>query len=177
MQTSSFFNATIETTIHLLPSKLTSLENGIRSVLSSMLMRYDQQLQGVVLSYDKLELVEQDAEIFFERPHLHFKIRFRALVYKPQVGSHVIGTVNTISEGDHIGLLVHDLFNGVLLGSKGLPDGWSLDKANQQWVHDSTSEVIKVGSKLRLKITRLDQSHGIISMVVSMLDDASGVQL
>eukprot|EP00461_Guttulinopsis_vulgaris_P001577 UN01577 len=163
--------------IHLLPSKLANLKDGIRSILSSMLMRYDQQLQGVVLSYDKLELLDQNADIFLERTTFTFyQIRFRVLVYKPQVGSYVIGTVNTISEGDHIGLLVHDLFNAVVIGSKGLPDGWSLDKANQRWVHEGTNEVIQVGSKLRLKVTRLDQSHGIISMHCNMLDDASGVQ-
>lgn len=40
MPSTGFVNTIVETTIHLLPSKLSNLEEGIRSVLSRMLMTY-----------------------------------------------------------------------------------------------------------------------------------------
>lgn len=176
MSTNGFFNTIVETTIHLLPSKLNNLEEGIRSVLSRMLMRYNNDLEGIVLSYDKLQVLEDNAEIFFERPHLHFKIRFRALMYRPIVGSYVIGTVNNVSDGDHIGLLVHGLFNAVLLPTKGaLSSDYAYSKADNAWTNSTTQESITVGTQVRLKVTRVEQSAGIVSMQTSMLDDMTGI--
>ena len=137
---------------------------------------YNSELEGIVIGFDKLEILEDNAEIFFERPHLHFKIRFRALLYRPIIGSYVLATVNNISDNDHIGLLVHGLFNVVLMPSKGaLPQEYSFDKEQEAWTNSATQETISMGTKLRLKVTRLEQSSGIISMHASMLDDMTGI--
>lgn len=139
-------------------------------------LSYNNDLEGIVVSYDKLEVLDQDAEIFFERPHLHFVIRFRALVYRPIVGSYIEATVNNISDGDHIGLLVHGLFNAVLMPSKGaLPQDYAHVKDTNSWTNSTTQESITVGTNLRLKVTRVEQSAGIISMQASMLDELTGI--
>ena len=139
-------------------------------------MRYNTDLEGIIVSYDKLQVLQDEAEIFFERPHLHFNIRFRALIYRPTVGSYVLATVNNIADGDNIGLLVHGLFNAVLLPSKGaLSQDYSYYKDSQSWINSTTQESITVGTQLRLKVTRLEQSAGMISMQTSMLDDMTGI--
>lgn len=141
-----------------------------------MLMTYNNDLEGIVLAYDKLQLLESDAEIFFERPHVHFKIRFRALLYRPIIGSYIEATVNNVSDSDHIGLLVHGLFNAVVLPSKGaLPAEYVFNKDNNEWKNETTQETITNGTQVRLKITRIEQSAGIISMQATMLDDMTGI--
>lgn len=146
------------------------------STPSSTPSSYNNDLEGIVLSYDKLQVLEDDAEIFFERPHLHFKVRFRALIYRPIIGSYIQATVNNVTDSDHIGLLVHGLFNAVLLPGKGaLPQEYVFNKENSEWKNEATQETITTGTQVRLKVTRIEQSAGIISMQASMLDDMTGI--
>jgi DNA-directed RNA polymerase subunit E'/Rpb7 len=176
MDKKGFVNTIVETTIHLLPSKVADLENGIRSVISRVLMSYNNDLEGIIISYDKLQVLEQDAEIFFERPHLHFKVRFRVLLYRPVVGAFVEAVVNNISDTDHIGLLVHGLFNAVILPTKGaLPQEYSFSQVDNIWKNENTQEVINVGTRLRLKITRIERSKGLVALQCAMGPDMTGI--
>lgn len=48
--------------------------------------------------------------IFNGRPHVHFCVNVKFLVFTPVEGEYLEGTVNKVGE-DHIGLLVHGVFN------------------------------------------------------------------
>lgn len=52
---------------------------------ASAICRYSPEIGGVVLSYDKVKPLSDTAQIFFERPLLHFSVSVRLLVFAPEV--------------------------------------------------------------------------------------------
>jgi hypothetical protein len=49
--------------------------------------RYIDELEGVALSYSNVRVLEKDARIINEFPHMHFHIRADILLFCPKVGT------------------------------------------------------------------------------------------
>jgi DNA-directed RNA polymerase I subunit RPA43 len=169
----SFHNVAIETKVHLLPSRLSNVTEGVQTLLTGMLMKYNAQLGGVVMSYDKLKILDTHSEVFFDRPHVSFKIQARLLVFRPAVGSYVTGTVSKV-EPDHVGLLVNGVFNAAIKSAVGLPAEFEFSQATNQWINPATSEAIEVGTQLRFKVVKILHYRNVVSFEGELLDDNTG---
>lgn len=96
--------------ICLAPSFLGRLKAGVQEQLNTRLMKYSDQLQCVPVAYEGLQLMRRHGTVVEEQPFIHFDIRVNFIVFKPVIGSTLVGVVNKIGL-DHIGCLVHGSFN------------------------------------------------------------------
>lgn len=83
--------------------------------------------------------------------------------------------MNSISDADHIGLLVHGLFNAVLLTHKDLPSGYDFESETNAWVNSETKEQIAVGTQIRMRIHRITHHAGLISLNCTMAEEMTGI--
>jgi len=73
--------------VHLHPSKLGNTNEGVFEALNAYLMRYNEDVNGVVLCYSDTKIKQETGRIFFERPHIHFSVEAKLLIYQPEVGA------------------------------------------------------------------------------------------
>lgn len=125
------------------------------------------------MAYNKLEILDTHGVIFYERPHIHFNIRVRLLVFRPVVGAYVVGVVNKV-EPDHIGLLVHGIFNASVIAATGLSQDFEYEADDSKFVNSTTDQEIEIGTKLRLKISKITHFMQVVSLECTMLDDKTG---
>ena len=101
--------ATFKLSLHpsAVADRNTSLQ-GARELLDGMLMRHNDRLGGVLVSYEKPRLVDHaDLRIVHMAGYVDVNVRAKVKVFTPKVGSKLKGRVNKIGV-DHVGLLVHD---------------------------------------------------------------------
>ena len=108
---SPVFSKRVTLRTHLSPIHLAQPIDGVRELLNRSQMRYVESLGGVLLSYSRLRLMEPLGLISGDAPEVHVRVQFLAKYFSPKVGDYIEGTVSRIG-GDHIGLLVHSIFNG-----------------------------------------------------------------
>ena len=127
-----------------------------------------------MLSYDKLKVLERQAAIFAERPHLHFDIQARLLLFKPAVGSYLVGVVNKV-EADHVGLLIHGIFNATVPAAQGLAQlDLEYDPDESAWVNQSLPKSVRAGTRLRVQVSKVVHHMQIVSLECSMLGAETG---
>ncbi|KAJ3078707.1 hypothetical protein HDU99_000419, partial [Rhizoclosmatium hyalinum] len=73
-------------------------------------MRYIPELKGVPLSYSDVKIQEKVANVLYDSPNLHLHATVKFTLFAPREGTEIVGIVNKVSS-DHIGLLVHGVFN------------------------------------------------------------------
>jgi DNA-directed RNA polymerase I subunit RPA43 len=125
------------------------------------------------MSYDKLKILDTHAQIFYERPQLHFNIQVQLLVFRPVVGSYVVGVVNKL-EPDHIGLLVNGIFNASVVAATGFSQDYEYQNSSSQFVNSTTGQVIAAGTKLRVQIVKISHFTQVLSLECTMLDEQTG---
>lgn len=114
------------------------LQGVMRQHLNPMVMKYNSKVNGVVLGYQELEIVDanplsesEDAE---ERPEKLVKLssdtpfgftwcRVVLYVWQPQIGDVIEGWI-FIQSASHIGLLIHDAFNASIKKNH-IPADWT----------------------------------------------------
>ncbi|KAI9093439.1 hypothetical protein DFS34DRAFT_583418 [Phlyctochytrium arcticum] len=166
-----FSSATVKLHIHLPPALIGREYDGIREHLSQYIMRYVPEVDGVVLAYDNVQVLDETAQIFYDSPFTHFWIRVTLLIFTPRTKREIIGVVNKVSS-DHIGLLVHGIFNASIAADhirrselRWDPDvaGWRRDRSE-----DAEELVVGVGSVIRFTIIDLIKSSDMLIMAGSL---------
>ncbi|RDD39826.1 DNA-directed RNA polymerase I subunit RPA43 [Trichoplax sp. H2] len=95
----------------LLPYRfLSNVYDGITATLKEKNLVYCHQLAGVVLAFGNVHLLQDQAKVVDELPVLVVKVQVEYVVFKPTVGSTLIGVVTRIG-ADYFGLLVHQCIN------------------------------------------------------------------
>lgn len=148
----------------LLPSFIGHLGEGIVQQLNRRILRYRQGYGGVLLAYSKPTVLQCMGRIHDEQPHIHFDVKYDAYVFKPIVGSILVGTVNKIG-GDHIGCLVYDCFNAAVASNRvaGRDRGW----LSRRFVE---------GESVWFRVATLDVVGGVLSVKGAYVDlDSIGV--
>lgn len=113
-QSTSFTEHKCSVRIHLHPSRLGSVKDGVNEQLNALLMTYQPHLQGIILSYSHVHLpTTLTGSIFYERPYVNFDITVSFTVLSLSAQSLITGIVHNIAR-DHIGLLIHSTFNAVI---------------------------------------------------------------
>ncbi|XP_055749413.1 DNA-directed RNA polymerase I subunit RPA43 [Salvelinus fontinalis] len=96
--------------IALSPMYLKKKRTGIQEELNTELLRYSESLKGVPLAYDEVSLLGQHGDIYDDNGYIHLDIQANFVIFQPQRGQKLLGTVNKLGVS-HVGCLVHGCFN------------------------------------------------------------------
>ncbi|XP_028345896.1 DNA-directed RNA polymerase I subunit RPA43 isoform X2 [Physeter macrocephalus] len=129
--------------IALSPRYLNRKRTGIREQLDAELLRYSESLLGVPIAYDNIKVVGELGDIYDDQGHIHLNIEADFVIFCPEPGQKLMGTVNKVSSS-HIGCLVHGCFNASIPKPEQMPA--------EQW---QTLE-INMGDELEFEVFRLD---------------------
>ncbi|CAH1257511.1 TWISTNB [Branchiostoma lanceolatum] len=144
--------------IPLPPQYLGRLRTGVQEVLGSELKMYSIRLKGVPVSYSNISLVQTGGNILDDQPYIHLDVETDFIVFRPKVGSTLVGTVNKIGKG-HVGCLVHNYFNASIPRPRGVVNGWSGSR-------------LTVGDKFNFTVTRIEADYGgVLAITGKILDD------
>jgi hypothetical protein len=134
--------------LYLSPSYLAQPMEGVREQLNRSMLKYVEQLGGVLLTYSDLRLQQPLGRIAFDAPEIHIRVQFKATYFAPKVGDIIDGTVSRIG-GDHIAILVSGVFNA----SIALPSGW-----------DPSRPSVKPDDVARFVVRSVHQANGLLTM-------------
>ncbi|KAI9202985.1 uncharacterized protein BJ171DRAFT_157625 [Polychytrium aggregatum] len=155
--------------VHLPPRFVGETMKGVTHYLNSLLMRYVAEVGGVVLSFKNIKLLESSGRILFDNPYTHFNVSVRFTVFAPERSSILTGVVNKVSS-DHIGLLVHGVFNASIAADQIRKSEFRWDSKQSAWIQKSDKSVIDSNAIIRftvLDIVRADDMFTIVGSLVS----------
>ena len=175
-------NAVLSTTatfkLSLHPSAVadrgTSLQ-GARDLLDGMLMRHHDRLGGVLVSYEKPRLVHHaDLRIVHMAGYVDVCVRAKVKVFTPKIGLKLVGRVNKIGV-DHVGLLVHDVFNASL-AAKDLPRDFVHNPAEDVWesAEDGGAHRVGVGTECVFGVKKISEYDDVLHLIGSMAEEGTG---
>lgn len=141
--------------MHVLPSYIGHVSDGILSALNAQILRYSKVYGGVVLSYSKPIVLGTQGLIMDEQPHIHFSVKVSMYVFRPRVNAILRGTVNSISTA-HVGCLVYNCFNASVLARLG--------GHNARTTSGLFSKQLQVGRQIWFRVTRLDTTTEVLFM-------------
>ncbi|KAI8485054.1 hypothetical protein Bbelb_371600 [Branchiostoma belcheri] len=144
--------------IPLPPQYLGRLRTGVQEVLGSELKMYSARLKGVPVSYSNISLVQTGGNILDDQPYIHLDVETDFIVFRPKVGSTLVGKVNKLGKG-HVGCLVHNYFNASIPRPRGTVNGWAGSR-------------LAVGDKFNFTVTRIEADYGgVLAITGKILDD------
>ena len=108
--------------LQIAPAYLGDVDLGIREQLNASLLQHVSALNGAVLAYDSLKLLDGLGCIRNDLPHLHLPVSLRILVFAPRVGDVLNGVVRRQGT-DHTALLVHGMFSAAVASTKQRTEG------------------------------------------------------
>ena len=175
-------NAVLSTTatfkLSLHPSAVadrgTSLQ-GARDLLDGMLIRHHDRLGGVLVSYEKPRLVDHaDLRIVPMAGYVDVRVEAKVRVFTPKVGSKLVGRVNKIGV-DHVGVLVHDVFNASL-AAKDLPRDFVHNPAEDVWesAEDGGAHRVGVGTECVFGVKKISEYDDVLHLIGSMAEEGTG---
>lgn len=93
------------------------------------------------------------------------------MVFRPVVGLTLKGKVNKVLiifiiiqiSDQHIGLLVHGLFNASISHDI-LPSTYSYDEDSRCWFNSETSGAIKIGTDITFIVDKINDANGMINI-------------
>ncbi|XP_049750047.1 DNA-directed RNA polymerase I subunit RPA43 [Elephas maximus indicus] len=146
--------------IALSPRYLNRKRTGIREQLDAELLRYSESLLGVPVAYDNIKVVGELGDIYDDQGHVHLNIEADFVIFCPEPGQKLMGTVNKVSSS-HIGCLVHGCFNASIPKPEQMPA--------EQW---QTLE-INLGDELEFEVFRLDSDAAGVFCIRGKLNTTS----
>ena len=84
--------------VALLPSSTKYPLEAVKRQLNAMLFKYNENLDGVPLSYSQLKFIKgkEYGRIIAEQYWLHVDVTTKLLVFKPEIGTKLAGKVNKV---------------------------------------------------------------------------------
>ncbi|XP_057588684.1 DNA-directed RNA polymerase I subunit RPA43 isoform X1 [Hippopotamus amphibius kiboko] len=122
--------------------------------------RKDLSLLGVPIAYDNIKVVGELGDIYDDQGHIHLNIEADFVIFCPEPGQKLVGTINKVSSS-HIGCLVHGCFNASIPKPEQMPA--------EQW---QTLE-INVGDELEFEVFRLDSDAAGVFCIRGKLNSTS----
>lgn len=143
--------------IALPPVYLRKKRLGIQEELNAELLKYSGSLNGVLMAYDNIKIVGQHGDIYDDQGFIHFNIEASFVVFKPEIGSTLVGVINKMGVG-HVGCLVHGCFNASVMKPNLL--------SPEQWRDSGLS----VGQSLEFEVFKLDAEAAGVLLIRGRLD-------
>ncbi|KAJ3301293.1 hypothetical protein HDU76_005786, partial [Blyttiomyces sp. JEL0837] len=173
--TSHFSAVVVRFYLHLPPCFIGNAIAGVHDYLNKFLMQYVPEVKGVLLSYSDVEILDNAAKIMYDSPFFHFHIKVKLLLFAPKVGSTIVGVVNKVSP-DHIGLLVHGVFNASIPADHIRRNEFIWKEKHMEWRRRGAAAAegegshisIKPGSVVRFAITALPTINGMLTLSGSL---------
>lgn len=167
---SPFEEKQVQSLVSLPPSALINIPSALNTSMQSLLLKYSDSLGGVLISYNDIQLDDSTSDgklgrIINEMPHIHYHIKCNVLVFNPSPGTVLKGKVNE-SFPSHIGLLVHELFNGMISAELLRRNGFIFDDETHEWrKHENSKDrIIKIDDAMEFTVDRLHECNGLISL-------------
>lgn len=114
------------------------------------LMRHSDILNGVPVNYEGFEIEQRAGSILEESPYIHFDVKVNVILFKPTIGSTLVGTVNKLGI-DHVGCLVHNCFNA------------SIAKSN--FANGLLFDSLDIGSEFTFKVIGTEAVNGVLAII------------
>jgi len=158
-----FFEKQVVASVSLLPSDLhQTKDKGVARLLGMQLLRFSDELGGVLLAYNKLELLDHgNAFILDDSPYLHFNISYTAVTFDPAVGSNLEGKI-TKTYASHIALNVLHYFHASITADVLKNAGFHYDATLEQW--QDKEETLGEGAVLSFVVSKVFEADGIMSL-------------
>ncbi|KAG7392853.1 hypothetical protein PHYPSEUDO_014340 [Phytophthora pseudosyringae] len=172
MVSNAFVLCKVRHSVSLSPCHAADARVGIEQDLTEQLMRYSEPLQGVVLSFSRVQLDRPYGAIVNEMPFIHCKVLADALVFRPQEGMRLRGVVNKIGS-NHVGMLFAGVFNGSVAEAE-LPKSYVHNYAQDCWLGEDGSS-ISVEDEVEVKVLRVHVAGGMVAIEATMRFDGAGV--
>ncbi|XP_039094792.1 DNA-directed RNA polymerase I subunit RPA43 isoform X2 [Hyaena hyaena] len=117
-------------------------------------------LLGVPIAYDNIKVVGELGDIYDDQGHIHLNIEADFVIFCPEPGQKLMGTVNKVSSS-HIGCLVHGCFNASIPKPEQMPaEQWQILEVN-------------VGDELEFEVFRLDSDAAGVFCIRGKLNTTS----
>ncbi|KAI3632764.1 hypothetical protein MIR68_008839 [Amoeboaphelidium protococcarum] len=157
--------------MHLAPSCSRDILGSIQKKLNTMILKYDERVNGIILAYSDIKLASNKARILKDCPFMQLSFYCRVLSFSPQSGDMVQAKVKKQSQ-DYIALTVMGMVNAVIPARQ--IDRYRWDADASCWVSDEDNEVqIQVGTLLSFSITNVKASSGNLSIVGTIKTEAT----
>ncbi|KAL3685482.1 hypothetical protein R1sor_003504 [Riccia sorocarpa] len=144
------------------PSRAANVKQGVHEILNSLLLKYNEEFDGVVLAYLKSKILDKSARILAGlTPYFHVNLTAKLLIFSPSPGMLIEGKVNKV-EKDYIGVVVLGLFNAAIGVSDIREDLYYNESPNgREWVSESDERhSVKLGSIIRFSVKRSANDGG-----------------
>lgn len=94
-----FYNTEVKFGVALPPSSVSNAMETINQQLYHLLYQYNDRLKGIPIVFSNVRFAtgEQAARILGEQPWLHIDLITSVIVFKPTIGSFVLGKVIKVS--------------------------------------------------------------------------------
>ncbi|MCO5590852.1 hypothetical protein L7F22_044827 [Adiantum nelumboides] len=142
------------------PAWSNSVLRGVQESLNSLLFRYNEDIDGVVLAYLDLKIPSNKAKLLSGlSPYFRVNLTAKLLSFSPKTGMVLEGKVNKIEE-DYIGVLVLGLFNAAI-GVSDIRNGFHFieQNAHRSWVNESEKHVVKLNSIIRFSVKSVEKDE------------------
>lgn len=93
-----FFSVEVKEHIVIFPCYLGNIKKSLYEKLNRRILEYSQELQGILVTYSNLSILQSTGEIHDDSPHVHLNIKYTACIFKPPIGAVLKGVVNKIGE-------------------------------------------------------------------------------
>ncbi|SCU96283.1 LAMI_0F05996g1_1 [Lachancea mirantina] len=172
------------------------LEGIAKQHLNPMMMKYNNNVDGVVLGFEKVRIEDASpseleggaqklVKVTPDTPFAFLWCSAKLYVWRPQVGDVVEGWI-FIQSPSHIGLLIHDAFNASIR-TNNMPTEWTFISNEEENETTSDSETAKnrsmghwvdengqhVNGKLRFTVRNIYKSGRVVSVEGTLLTDGT----
>eukprot|EP00271_Cylindrocystis_brebissonii_P013696 TRINITY_DN3383_c0_g3_i1.p1 TRINITY_DN3383_c0_g3~~TRINITY_DN3383_c0_g3_i1.p1 ORF type:complete len:330 (+),score=76.27 TRINITY_DN3383_c0_g3_i1:85-1074(+) len=145
--------AFLKLTIH--PSRANLVELGVHEELNALILKYNEDFEGVLLAYSDLVLQQPHAKILDGlSPYFRVQLSASLLLFTPHVGDLLEGEVHSCGP-DYVSLLVLGVFNASVKGKELLDRFASKDELAIHPSYSSRSERkhrMRMGSRVRFRV-------------------------
>jgi hypothetical protein len=143
--------------VQLHPSSLLDVDLGVREHLNGLLLRFNEQLDGVPVAYRDVTHGSKAAVVSPYFPMCKMKVRAAFTVIRPRVGAMIEGRVTEVTD-TFIGMLLFNLVNVVI--EVGNVSGFSYSLFDHRWKNvKNAGHGISHGDVVRCKVLGV-QNHG-----------------
>lgn len=120
---------------------INDVTNSLHKKLDQTLLKYDETLGGVILSFKNLKIVSKTGNISYNPtdPHISLTVSVEFIIFSPRPGLMLSGQVTHL-EKDYISLIVFGIFHARIS-------------------RKSDSKKIKVNDTLEFKVLRVEQTN------------------
>ncbi|KAJ3206519.1 hypothetical protein HDU67_008112 [Dinochytrium kinnereticum] len=170
-----FRSVVAEFRVYLPPFFANDPGQGVFEYLSKFLLRYVQEVGGVIIAFNNVKFLQNSAKVMYDCPYAHIPISTELTVFSPKINSLVVGVVNKVSP-DHIGLLVHGVFNASIAADQIRKYEFAWRDKLSGWKRlgtDGPEAVIQPGSMLRFTVTGLTKANDILTLSGTLLKHPS----